>query len=205
MIKGHSLWKLQACCSHVIFHVRPVWKGSDLWLILQPWLVVKAVQPEETRQAAALVNSCIRDRRVLVNWWQMLVSLDANGGFREEERSVCIKLCKWGIKIAFHYWNSDAFLCTCTYLNISPARVRVLKCKFVLYPWTNEKLASREGKWQIFNSAVHLIIHINTYRCSRHTDRWNKVFCWLVYLVFQILEYWIIFRFRNLNKDMKPK
>ncbi len=46
--------------------------------------MVKAVQPEETRQAAALVNSGIRDRRVLVNWWQMSVSLDANEGFRRE-------------------------------------------------------------------------------------------------------------------------
>lgn len=60
MIKGHSHLKLQAYCSHVIFHVRPVWKSSDLWLILQAWLVVKAVQLEETWQAAALVNSRIR-------------------------------------------------------------------------------------------------------------------------------------------------
>lgn len=48
--------------------------------------MVKAVQPEETRQAAALVNSCIRDRRVLVNWWQMLVSLDAKWSFRKGEQ-----------------------------------------------------------------------------------------------------------------------
>lgn len=83
MIKGHSHSKLQACCSHVIFHVRLVWKGSDLWLILQPWLVVKAVQPEETRQAAALVNSRIRDRLVLVNWWQMVGEFGCNLGLSE--------------------------------------------------------------------------------------------------------------------------
>lgn len=84
MIRGRSHFKLQACCSHVIFHVRPVWKGSDLRLILQPWLAVEAAQPEETRQAADLVNSGIRDRRVLVNWWQMVGELDTNWGFRRE-------------------------------------------------------------------------------------------------------------------------
>lgn len=41
-IKGRSHVKLQACRRRVIFHVKPVWKDSDLWLILQPWLVVKA-------------------------------------------------------------------------------------------------------------------------------------------------------------------
>lgn len=51
--------------------------GSDLRLILQPCLVVKSMQPEETHPAAALVNSGIRHRRVLANWWQMSGSYGA--------------------------------------------------------------------------------------------------------------------------------
>ncbi len=98
MIKGRSHWKLQACSSHVIFHVRPVWKGSDLRLIPQPWLVVRVEQPEETRQAAALVNGRIRCRRVLVNWWQMLVSLGLPEG-----RAVGLNQTVEGTKNAFHY------------------------------------------------------------------------------------------------------
>lgn len=67
--------------------------------------MVKAVQPEETRQAAALVNSRIRDRRVLVNWWQMLVSLDAKWSFRKRERLVLYL----GLKMLFMNGNSGVF------------------------------------------------------------------------------------------------
>lgn len=65
--------------------------GSDLRLILQLWLVVKSVQPEETWQAAALINSGIRHRRVLVNWWQMLGNF---GAFKKGELLLCIKLAE---------------------------------------------------------------------------------------------------------------
>lgn len=72
MIKGQSLFKLQALCSHVVFHVglRPAAQAAALVSDgspaaperrhrLQPWLTGVQVRP------------------FLVNWWQMLASFGA--------------------------------------------------------------------------------------------------------------------------------
>lgn len=64
MIKGQSLFKLQALCSHVILRVR-------LGPAAHPPALVSGGRP------AALAQAGVHRRPVLVNWWQMLASFGA--------------------------------------------------------------------------------------------------------------------------------
>lgn len=72
MIKGQSLFKLQALCSHVVFHVRlrPAAQASALVSDGSP------AAPERRHGLQPWLTGGQR-RPFLVNWWQMLASLGA--------------------------------------------------------------------------------------------------------------------------------
>lgn len=90
MIKGQSLFKLQALCSHVIFRVR-------LGPAAHPSALVSGGRP------AALAQSGVQCWPVLVNWWQMLASfgvLTRDGGWFLNA-SLCLAS---GCEIVWLFW-----------------------------------------------------------------------------------------------------
>lgn len=72
MIKGQSLFKLQALCSHVVFHVRlrPAAQAAALVSDGSP------AAPERRHRLQPWLTG-VQGRPFLVNWWQMLASFGA--------------------------------------------------------------------------------------------------------------------------------